>query len=127
MKFWNTLQVCTLRILFDNNIPVPVRKSLPQPEVLTMIEMNWPPHLENGELLKAAKEAGFELLITADQNIRYQQNLAGRSLSLVVLGSNIWPIVRSHVTAISDAVARINPGSYEFIEMAVPPRNRNRR
>jgi hypothetical protein len=50
---------------------------------------------------KSAKEAGFDVLVTADQNIRYQQNLLkGRKLALVVLGSNIWPIVRDHIVLV---------------------------
>jgi hypothetical protein len=51
--------------------------------------MNWPPQLENGELLKAAEETAFDVMVTSDQNILYQQNLKGRGLALVVLGSNI--------------------------------------
>ena len=87
--------------------------------------MPWPPQLENGELLKAAEEAGFDVMVTSDQNIRYQQNLAGRKLALVVLGSNIWPVVRGHETAIAAKVDAATPGSYEFIEMPLPPKRRN--
>ena len=82
-----------MRILFDKNVPVGVRRFLLKHEVHTVVDLNWDPQLENGELLKAAETAGFDVMITADQNIRYQQNLTGRKLSLVVIGSNIWPIV----------------------------------
>ena len=58
--------------------------------------MHWPDQLENGELLKAAEQSGFDVIVTSDQNIRFQQNLAGRKLALVVLGSNIWPVVSQH-------------------------------
>ncbi len=75
--------------------------------------------LENGELLNAAEMAGFNLMVTSDQNIRYQQNLTGRKLALVVLGSNIWPLVRDHAAAITAKVDAVTPGSYEFIE--IPP------
>lgn len=88
--------------------------------------MSWPPQLENGELLKAAEAAAFDVMVTSDQNIRYQQNLTGRSLALVALGSNIWPIVRSHGAAIATAVNRALPGSYHFIEMPLPPKPRTR-
>jgi predicted nuclease of predicted toxin-antitoxin system len=81
-----------LRILFDKNVPVGVRRFLFNHQVHTVVEMGWPDQLENGELLKVAEESGFDVLVTSDQNIRYQQNLAGRKLALVVLGSNIWPI-----------------------------------
>ena len=116
-----------MRILFDNNVPVGVRDFLTRHEVRTLVEMNWPPQLENGELLKAAEAAGFDVLVTSDQNIRYQQNLSSRRLALVVLGSNIWPIVRNHAAAIAAAVDNAKPTSYHFIEMPRPPRARNRR
>ena len=111
-----------MRILFDNNVPVGVRHFLPRHEVRTVVEMNWPPQLENGKLLVAAESAAFDVLVTSDQNIRYQQNLAGRRLALAVLGSNIWPIARGHAAAITAAVDRATPGSYRFIELPVPPR-----
>ena len=69
---------------------------LTQHEVRTFPEMQWHPQLENGKLLDAAESAGFDVMVTSDQNIRYQQNLTGRKLALVVLGSNIWPLVREH-------------------------------
>jgi hypothetical protein len=113
-----------LRILFDNNVPIGVRSFLAEHEVRTVVDLNWPPQLENGELLSAAEKAAFDVLITSDQNIRYQQNLTGRKLALVVLGSNIWPIVRGYATAITVAVNASTPGSYGFIEMPVPLRPR---
>jgi hypothetical protein len=80
-----------LRIAFDKNVPVGVRRFLTGHEVRTFVEMQWHPQLENGELLAAAEAAGFDAMLTADQNIRYQQNLTGRRLALIVIGSNIWP------------------------------------
>jgi hypothetical protein len=80
-----------LRIVFDKNVPVGVRRFLTGHEVRTFVEMQWHPQLENGELLAAAEAAGFDAMLTADQNIRYQQNLTGRRLALIVIGSNIWP------------------------------------
>ena len=115
-----------MRILFDNNVPVGVRDFLTKHEVRTIVEMNWPPQLENGELLKVAEAARFDVLVTSDQNIRYQQNLASRRLALVVLGSNIWPIVGEHKAAITATVDNAKSGSYHFIEMPRPPRSRNR-
>jgi hypothetical protein len=114
------------RILFDNNVPVGVRGFLTNHEVRTVVEMNWPPQLENGALLKAADAAGFEVLVTSDQNIRYQQNLVGRRLALVALGSNIWPVVRNHAAAIAVAVDKAAPGSYQFIKMPLRPRPRTK-
>jgi predicted nuclease of predicted toxin-antitoxin system len=111
-----------LRIVFDKNVPVGVRRFLPKHEVRTFVEMQWHPQLENGELLKVAEASGFDVMVTSDQNIKYQQNLTGRKLALVVLGSNIWPVVRIHEALISDRVDASAPGSYEFIEMPLPPK-----
>ena len=71
-----------------------------------------------------ADQATFEVLVTSDQNIRYQQKLAGRKLALVVLGSNIWPVVRQHSAAITARVDGATPGGYDFIEMPLPPKPR---
>ena len=114
-----------MRILFDNNVPVGVRRFLTGHEVRTLVEMNWPLQLENGELLKAAEAAAFEVMVTSDQNIRHQQNLTSRKLALVVLGSNIWPIVRNHGAMIAAKIVAATPGSCEFIEMPLPPKFRS--
>jgi hypothetical protein len=116
-----------LRIVFDKNVPVGVRLFLSAYEVRTFVEMKWHPQLENGELLKTAEAAGFDVMVTADQNIKYQQNLEGRSLALVVMGSNIWPIVRDHRASILAVVAAATPGSYHFLEMPLPPKPKVRR
>ena len=113
-----------MRIVFDKNVPVGVRRFLPEHQVRTFVEMQWHPQMENGELLKAAEASGFDVMVTSDQNIRYQQNLADRKLALVVLGSNIWPVVRDHGAAIAAKVDAATPGSYEFIEMPLPSRRR---
>ena len=113
-----------MRILFDKNVPVGVRRFLLGHEVHTIVEMRWPDQMENGELLKAAENSGFDVVVTSDQNIRYQQNLRGRKLALVVLGSNIWHVVRGYMTEITARVDTAAPGSYDFIEMPLPPKPR---
>lgn len=74
----------------------------------------------NGVLLDAAEAAGFELFVTADKNIRYQQNLTGRKIAIVVLGNAQWPILRRHVERGVAAVNAATPGSYA--EVDVPSR-----
>jgi hypothetical protein len=113
-----------LRIVFDKNVPVGVRRFLSEHEVRTFVEMEWHPQMENGELLKAAESSGFDVMVTSDQNIGYQQNPTGRKLAFVVLGSNIWPVVRDHGAAIAAKVDAATPGSYKFIEMPLPPKRR---
>jgi len=74
----------------------------------------------DGVLLDAAEAAGFELFVTADKNIRYQQNLTGRKIAIVVLGNAQWPILRRHVERVVAAVNAATPGSYA--EVDVPSR-----
>ena len=64
-------------------------------------------------------------MVTADQNIKYQQDLAKRTIALAVLGSNIWPIVGEYATTIVAAVDAARAGSFEFIEMPLPPKKRS--
>ena len=113
-----------MRILLDKNVPVGVRQFLSSHEVCTIAEMNWPPQLGNSELLEVAEASGFDVIITSDQNIQYQQDLSGRKLALVVLGSNIWPVVRNHGNAIATKINGTKRGSYVFIEMPLPPKPR---
>jgi hypothetical protein len=103
-----------LRVLFDQGTPVPLRRALSGHTVCTAFEMGWA-ELGNGELLKAA-EAGFDLLITTDQNLRYQQTLGGRRLAILVLPTTSWPLIQAHVGAVVDAVNELRAG--EFRELS---------
>jgi len=60
-----------LRILFDKNVPVGTRGFLAKHDVCTFADLGWHPQLENGALLQAGEDAGFDVMVTADQNIRY--------------------------------------------------------
>ena len=73
--------------------------------------------LTNGDLLAAAEAAGFDVLLTADKNMRYQQNLTGRKIALVVLGNSPWRLVRLHLERIAAAVDDATPGSYFEVEI----------
>jgi hypothetical protein len=81
--------------------------------------MGWD-ELVNGNLINAAEQAGFEVMVTGDQNLRYQQNLLGRRLALVVLLANHWPTVRQNLQAVVDAVNQATPGSYRSISFDRP-------
>ncbi len=78
--------------------------------------------LTNGELLNAAEAAGFDLLMTTDKNMRSQQNLSGRVISIVVLGNSQWRIAVNYVEAITASVDDSKPGSYAEIDIPLPPR-----
>jgi len=105
-----------MRILFDNGTPDALRAHLQEHEVTLARHAGWE-RLINGSLLKVAEEGGFELLLTTDKNIRYQQNLAGRKIALVVLGNQQWPVARLHVEKIVAAVNGSTPGSYVEVEI----------
>jgi len=81
-------------VLLDQNAPQGLRAVLIEHDVRLARQMGWDT-LENGELIDAAEKGGFDVMVTADQNLVYQQNLSGRKLALVVLDSNQWPIVRT--------------------------------
>jgi hypothetical protein len=73
--------------------------------------------LKNGDLLTVAEEAGFEVLVTSDKSIRYQQNLMGRKIALVVLSQGRWGLVRRRLAEIAAAVSAAAPGSYTEVEI----------
>ena len=77
-------------ILFDQATPVPLRPFLREHKVETAYQRGWD-KLKNGDLLKAAQEAGFEVLVTPDKNVRYQQSLTNYTIAIVVLGNPQWP------------------------------------
>lgn len=103
-----------MRILFDQGTPVPLRNHLEGHEVSTAFELGWST-LENGDLLRAA-EARFDLFLTTDQNLRYQQNLAGRRLRILVLPTTNWPEIKRHVDLVQQSVGEMAPGEYRELE-----------
>ena len=105
-----------MRILFDQATPVPIRPYLEGHTVTTAFRQGWDT-LKNGELLAAAEQAGFEVFVTTDQNMSYQQNLTNRTIAIVVLGQQQWPNVRPHVQRVVDAVNAATPGSFTEVEI----------
>jgi hypothetical protein len=105
-----------MRVLFDQATPLPIRSYLDQHEVRTASQQGWAT-LKNGELLTAAEAAGFEVLLTTDKNLRYQQNLGGRKIAVVVLGRQQWPQVKRYIQRVVDAVNIAVIGSYREIDI----------
>jgi hypothetical protein len=103
-------------ILFDHSTPAPLRDALKGHIVVEAIEREWE-RLANGALLDAAETEGFDLLLTADKNLRYQQNLTGRKISIVVLGNAQWPVLRRYVERVVAAVDAATPGSFTKVEI----------
>jgi uncharacterized protein (DUF433 family) len=105
-------------VLFDQGTPVPIRYFLKEHTVQTTAERGWD-RFDNGELLRAAETAGFNVLVTPDKNIRYQQNLTV-PIAVAVLGNPRWPVLRLHVQRVVAAVNAAKPGSYT--EVQIPER-----
>lgn len=106
-----------MRVLFDQGTPAPLRRLLTQHEVTTAHEKGWS-QVKNGELLDLAEKEGFEVLVTTDANLKYQQNLTSRQIAIVVLTTTSWPRIQRFGTSIVAAVDGAAPGAY--LEVEVP-------
>ncbi len=100
-----------MRVLFDQGTPLPLRRWLSPHHVETAWQCGWA-ELSNGDLLTAAESTGFDLLITTDQNLRYQQNLAARRIAILVLKVANWPTLEPHAPQIAAAVNGMKPGAF---------------
>lgn len=105
-----------MKILIDECVPRPIIRLLPGHTAQTVQEMGWGAY-SNGELLRLA-EGSFDLFITSDQNIRYQQNLAGRKIAILVLSTNTLAVIRSNSDAIIAAVQSLQ--ATDFVELSLP-------
>ena len=108
-----------MRVLFDKSAPYGLARHLEGHAVSTAEQCGWG-RLENGDLLTVAEQSGYELFLTADKNLRYQQNFTGRRISIVVLGQSPWPLVRQHIPAVFAAVNAATPGSFAEVEIPLP-------
>lgn len=100
-----------MKILFDKERPCPFGGIFSPHAVETAAELGWS-ELGNGELIAAAEEAGFDLMITTDQNLRYQQNLAERRIGIVVLMTTSWPRIQRQVQEVIAVIKGLPPGGY---------------
>src|SRR5271157_4394403 len=105
-------------ILFDHVTPSGIARFLPGHSVTKAKDRGWD-RLSNGDLLAEAERAGFDVLLIADKNMRYQQNLRGRRIALVVLSTPQWPLVRLRMERIAAAVNAATPGSYIEVDLPV--------
>lgn len=105
-----------MRILFDHGTPRGLARSLEGHTVREAKAEGWDT-FSNGELLRAAEEAGFEVLVTTDQDFPHQQRLAGRKIAVVVLNKANWRLIRPAVPKILAAVLAAKPGTYAEVEI----------
>ena len=102
-----------MNVLLDACVPRLVRKCLNKHTVRTAQEMNWG-ELKNGALLKVA-ETQFDCFVTTDKNLKYQQNLTGRRLAILVIPTNDWKVLKEHPSEIGNAVDKLKPR--DFVEL----------
>jgi hypothetical protein len=103
-------------VLFDQSTAAPLRLHLGAHTVTEARERGWD-RLANGDLLIVAEPAGFEIFLTADKNLRYQQNLTGRQIAIVVIGNAQWRVLRYYVERVVSAVDSATPGSYAEVDI----------
>ena len=92
-----------MKVLFDQGTPAPLRHFLAGHDVETAYERAWS-QVKNGALIAAMEQAGFEVLVTTDQNLKYQQNLTGRKVAIVVILTTNWPRIRADLKPVLAAV-----------------------
>ena len=99
-----------MKILLDENLPRPLTRIFAGHSVSTVQEVGLA-GTRNGDLLARA-EGKFDVFLTADKNLRYQQNLSGRTIAIVEVPTNRLPLLRSIFERINVAVDGIKPGEY---------------
>jgi len=102
-------------VLFDQGTPVPLRRYLAPHVVTTVFEKGWST-MQNGELLRTAEREGFEVLVSTDQNLKYQRNLQERRLAIIVLMTTGWPRIERKVDRVIAALNSVKPGEYIEVE-----------
>ena len=105
-----------MRVLFDQGTPVPIRRALAGHTVRTAWQQKWD-ELNNGELLGAAEDAGFEVLVATDQRMMQQQSLLGRKIAVVVLSKANWRLIKPAVLQIVAAILAVQPGSFTIVSI----------
>ncbi len=106
-----------MKILLDESTPQKLRLFIDSRDVVVTTWFQGWSGMQNGELLTAAEDAGFELFITADQELRCQQNLAGRNIAVLTLSTNNWAILRQRIALIGAAIEAAVPGKSLFVEL----------
>jgi hypothetical protein len=104
-----------MKVLLGVCTPVQVRKALPNHDVRTAVKMGWG-NLENGDLLRAAESAAFDLFIICDKNLRHQQNLAGKRLAILELWTNHRPTLEKYWALIQETAEAVRPGEYRIFQ-----------
>lgn len=109
-----------MRILFDHNVPLPLRHLPPAYDIVAAAERGWG-ELTNRRLLATAEQEGCDVFITADRNLVFQQNLAARTLGIVVLSTQQLASLTDGLQMISDAIEQAAPGKFVLVDLPRSP------
>ena len=107
-----------MRVLFDNGTPRGAGAALTNHIVEEARAHGWDTP-GNGELRDAAEAAGFGGFVTTDRNLPCRQNLAGRTIAVIVRGNGRWRLIKKRLPIIGAAVAAATPGSFAEIEIPI--------
>ena len=105
-----------MTIILDENLPHGLLRVL-APRPVTTVQQAGHAGVKNGRLL-AALEGVYDVFLTGDKNLRYQQNLAGRRLAIIELPTNRWPVLRPLCPQIIQAVDQCQPATYTVVAAA---------
>jgi len=104
-----------VKVLLDENLDHALRHLLKPHEVVTVTFMGWT-GLQNGALLRAAEDNQMDVLLTGDQTLSYEQNLAARRLAVVALSAIQLPLIKEHLPKIIAAIDNAAPGSFQTVD-----------
>jgi predicted nuclease of predicted toxin-antitoxin system len=104
-----------LKVLFDEDVPAKLVRSLPQHEIHTVVSMQWG-GIKNGELLTMIERERFDVFLTGDKNMGKQQRLEGRPFAVLILSAINWPVIKPHIQKISVALAEAETGTVKMID-----------
>ena len=111
------------RLLLDESVPAGLKRILTAFEVKTAPEMGWA-GISNGRLLDLAEQNGFDIMVTSDTNIRFQNRLAGRRIAIVLATTNHWDTIRPNPADLVAACNGVPDGAYVVVQFPKPTRRR---
>jgi hypothetical protein len=98
-----------MRVMLDECVPVRLKHWLPDHEVETVTGIGWS-GIKNGRLLRLLVDGGYEVFVTADKNLEYQQHLSELPLAIVVLPTNHWKSLQPHQARVLQSFSNLQPG-----------------
>lgn len=104
-----------MKVLLDENVPRPLKRMLVQHDVSTVGDIGLQ-GIRNGDLLNAAELHGFDVFVTCDKNMEYQQKVWARKMGVVLLSTNNWPLMRRYVETIRTFLVSARPGKFICIQ-----------